>query len=200
MTGAHERSRLTLARKDWLFVLALVLGAVLLGWTLHQVGVVRAQNDALVAALATEQRQAQDAGLTPAAPAPSEILDDPAAIVGERGEPGSTGPRGPAGPTGNMGPPGPMGPLGPSGPAGADGQDGVGDPGPAGSAGEPGPAGPQGEPGPAGQDGDDGEPPASWKWTDSDGAEYECGRDVDSPDGAPTYTCQRTKSPPGLLG
>lgn len=195
MTGAHEQPRLALARKDWLVLLALVVGAAVLGWTVHQVGLVRAQNDALATALATEQRQVQDAGLTPAAPAPSEILRDPQVIAGERGEPG---PQGPPGPTGNMGPVGPMGPPGPTGPPG------VGEPGPAGAAGEAGPAGPQGEPGPAGQDGvdgEDGQPPASWTWTDSRGQQYRCVRDAGSPDANPTYTCEAADPPPGgLLG
>lgn len=197
MTGSHERPRLTLGRKDWLYVVALAVGAAVLGWTVHGVGVVRAQNDALATALAAEQRQVQDAGLTPAAPAPSEILDDPQVIAGERGEPGPPGPRGPAGPTGNMGFPGEMGP---SGPPGVDGEDGIGEQGPAGEAG---PAGAQGDPGPAGRDGadgQDGKPPASWTWTDPDGVRYECVRDADSPDAAPTYTCRTTSEPSAPFG
>jgi hypothetical protein len=202
VTGGHERPRLRLARKDWLFAAALVVVAALIGWTLHQVGVVRAQNDALAAALAVEQRQVQDAGLTPAAPPPSKILDDPGALAGEKGDPGDPGavgprgPQGPPGPTGNMGPPGPMGPVGPSGVAGATGPAGAaGVDGQPGAAGEPGPVGPQGErgpAGPAGSDGEDGSPPQSWTWTDPLGIEYRCARDVGSPDEAPTYTCQRS--------
>lgn len=195
MTGEHERPRLRLERKDWVFVAILAAVAALIGWTLHLVGVVRAQNDALAAALAVEQRQTQDAGLTPAAPPPAKILDDPGAIVGEKGDPGSTGPRGPQGPQGPTGNMGPVGPMGPTGPAGVDGQDGAdGEPG---AAGEAGPAGPQGEAGPAGpagadgEDGADGSPPQSWTWTDPLGIEYRCARDVGSPDEAPTYTCQR---------
>ena len=201
MTGSHERAGFRLGRKDFVYLVVAVLGALVIAWTVHQVGVVRAQNDALATALATEQRQVEDAGLTPAAPPPSEILDDPKVVVGEPGEPGPRGPQGVPGPSGNIGPVGPMGPIGPSGAPGVDGQDGVGEQGPAGSAGEAGPAGAQGEPGPAGQDGtdgEDGEPPASWTWTDPAGVEYQCARDDTSPDDAPTYTCTRT-SPSGLL-
>jgi hypothetical protein len=194
VTGAHERARLRLGRRDWLYLIAVIVGAAVLGWTVHQVGVVRAQNDALATALATEQRQAANAGLTPAAPAPSEILDDPQAIVGERGDPGPPGPQGPPGPpgpTGNLGPVGPMGPAGAAGEPGPAGEDGVD--GAQGAPGGPGPAGPQGEPGPSGPPGEpgtDGQPPASWTWTDRLGTTYECTRDEGSPAAAPTYTCR----------
>jgi hypothetical protein len=179
-----------MSRRDWAFLVAAAVAAVVLAWVIHAIGVVRAQNEALVAALATEQRQAQNAGLTPAAPAPSEILDDPQVIVGDRGEPGPQGPPGAQGPTGNMGPVGPMGPPGVAGSPGSPGVDGAA--GEQGPQGEPGPGGPQGEPGPAGPagaDGVDGEPPASWTWTDQLGMQHECTRDTESPDDAPTYTC-----------
>lgn len=195
MNGAHERLR-RVRPGEWLALVVVVVLAVGFSWVVHEIGVIRAQNDALAAALAAEQRQAQGAGMTPAAPAPGEILKDPT-VVGERGESGLPGPRGPQGPTGNMGPPGPMGPVGPGGPpgdvgaAGVDGQPGSdGQPGQPGAAGESGPAGPQGEPGPPGADGEDGEPPQSWTWTDVLGVQHECVRDDGSPDDAPTYTCR----------
>jgi hypothetical protein len=192
VTGAHERRGLRLDRKDWLFVLALVVGAAVLGWVLFRIDRQSAQVDALATALATEQRQAQDAGLTPAAPPPAEILDDPKVIVGERGEVGPRGPQGVPGPTGNMGPPGLMGP---SGSPGVDGRDGID-----GQDGAPGEPGQDGQDGRDGVDGQDGRPPASWTWTDPQGAEYRCVRDAESPDTAPTYTCERPGGPGGLLG
>lgn len=189
MTGAHERRRWVnrVRPGEWLALALIVLLAAGFAWVVHEIGVIRSQNTALTAALTAEQRQAQDAGMTPAAPAPSEILRDPEVIVGE---PGPRGPEGRPGPTGNMGPPGPMGPVGspgPTGPAGVDGQDG--EPGPAGPQGESGPPGPAGEPGADGADGENGQPPASWTWTDRLGMQHTCTRDEGSPASAPTYTC-----------
>jgi type II secretory pathway pseudopilin PulG len=196
VTGAHERRGLRYTQRDWAYLAGIVAAAVVIGWVLFRIGQQSAQVDALATALQTEQQQAQDAGLTPAAPAPSDILDDPKVVTGERGEPGPPGPQGPPGPTGNMGPVGPMGPpgvAGSPGPAGLDGAAGEqgpqGEPGPAGPQGEPGPAGPAGPAGADGVDGRDGEPPASWTWTDRLGQQHECVRDAGSPDDAPTYTC-----------
>lgn len=56
-----------------------------------------------------------------------------------------------------------------------------------GDTGDKGDKGEQGDQGPAGADG---KPPASWTWTDALGLEHTCTRDKDSPDSAPTYTCQ----------
>ncbi|MFF4269308.1 collagen-like protein [Streptomyces sp. NPDC001536] len=128
--------------------------------------------------------QVEAGGGTPAAPDPSDAVDDltdrirvPAALPGERGAkgdrgatgaggaPGATGPRGEPGPSG---PPGPEGSPGPPGPSGSPGEDGgPGEPGPAGAEGSPGPVGPagldgtqgsEGLQGPKGDKGDKGDP------------------------------------------
>ncbi|MEV6105690.1 collagen-like protein [Streptomyces sp. NPDC051940] len=106
-----------------------------------------------VSTLATDVRQlraqVQAEGKTPAAPDPSEAVED----LPDRAEVPVPIP-GPPGPAGEQGAPGPEGSPGPSGSPGAAGSDGVdGEPGPAGPQGEAGPAGP---PGPAGEDGSDG--------------------------------------------
>ncbi|WP_367319815.1 collagen-like protein [Streptomyces sp. HUAS ZL42] len=123
--------------------------------------------------------QVEAGGGTPAAPDPSEAVDDlidrirvPAALPGERGEkgergvpgaggaPGAPGPRGEPGAMGPPGPegsPGPSGPPGEQGPPGTDGTDGASGPvGPSGTDGSQGVAGPKGEkgdPGPRGEPG-----------------------------------------------
>ncbi|MFJ4790267.1 collagen-like protein [Streptomyces sp. NPDC088794] len=117
-------------------------------------------------------------GGTPAAPDPSDAVDDlfdrirvPAAVPGERGAKGEKGDRGAggtpgaAGGQGPSGAPGPSGPTGPEGPEGSPGPTGpTGDPGPAGTDGATGPAGPagggggQGAPGAQGPQGEQGEP------------------------------------------
>lgn len=130
--------------------------------------------------------QVEAGGGTPAAPDPSDAVDDlferirvPAALPGERGAkgdrgapgaggvpgaggaPGATGPRGEPGPSG---PPGPEGSPGPSGSPGEHGGPGEpGEPGPAGAEGSSGPVGPagvdgQGAQGPKGDKGDKGDP------------------------------------------
>lgn len=90
--------------------------------------------------------QVEAGGGTPAAPDPSDAVDDlldrvrvPAAAPGS---PGAKGDRGATGAGGAPGPGGQRGPRGESGPPGPSGS-----PGPAGPSGEP------GEPGPAGADG-----------------------------------------------
>jgi len=127
--------------------------------------------------------QVEAGGGTPAAPDPSDAVDDlidrvrvPAAAPGEpgaKGDPGATGaggapgPGGQRGPRGESGPPGPSGspgPAGPSGepgepgPAGADGLNGAnGTDGAGGAAGPPGSDGSQGYQGPKGDPGPKGE-------------------------------------------
>ncbi|MFD3310415.1 collagen-like protein [Streptomyces sp. NPDC058694] len=134
--------------------------------------------------------QVEAGGGTPAAPDPSDAVDDlldrvrvPAAAPGEpgaKGDRGATGaggapgPGGDRGPRGETGPPGPSGspgPAGPSGgpgepgPAGADGLNGAngtdGAGGPPGSDGSQGYQGPKGDPGPKGEKGEKGDPGAS---------------------------------------
>ncbi|MCX5062599.1 MULTISPECIES: collagen-like protein [unclassified Streptomyces] len=96
--------------------------------------------------------QVRAGGGTPAAPDPSEAVDDlldrirvPAALPGARGEKGERGATGSGGAAGAGGASGPRGEPGPSGPPGPEGQDGP--------EGSPGPSGPPGDPGPAGADG-----------------------------------------------
>jgi hypothetical protein len=188
--------------RDWAVIAAAVVLAVAVSWSVFQIGRLRSQNAALVSALQAQRQQAQGAGLSPVAPAPSEILHNPGVVTGAQGPPG------PAGSPGRDGYPGPQGPPGPGGPSGKPGDTGTagdpGQPGAPGAAGDPGaigPGGPPGEPGPTGppgKDGADGQtgpagaPPASWTWTDPLGVHYRCTRDTDSPDSAPTYTCSAT--------
>ncbi|MEV0931544.1 collagen-like protein [Streptomyces phaeochromogenes] len=127
--------------------------------------------------------QVEAGGGTPAAPDPSDAVDDlidrvrvPAAAPGQpgaKGDRGATGaggapgPGGLRGPRGESGPPGPSGspgPAGPSGepgepgPAGADGLNGAnGTDGAGGAAGPPGSDGSQGYQGPKGEPGPKGE-------------------------------------------
>jgi hypothetical protein len=100
----------------------------------------------LAADVRTLRAQVRAGGGTPAAPDPSEAVDNlldrirvPAALPGARGAKGDRGA------TGAGGAPGPRGVPGPSGPPGPEGS-----PGPSGSPGEPGPEGSEGTSGPAG--------------------------------------------------
>ncbi|MEU4610201.1 collagen-like protein [Streptomyces umbrinus] len=111
--------------------------------------------------------QVEAGGGTPAAPDPSDAVDDlldrvrvPAAAPGspgakgDRGAPGAGGAPGPGGqrgPRGESGPPGPSGSPGPAGPSGEPGE-----PGPAGADGLNGANGTDGAGGPAGPPGSDG--------------------------------------------
>ncbi|MEU0644000.1 collagen-like protein [Streptomyces umbrinus] len=111
--------------------------------------------------------QVEAGGGTPAAPDPSDAVDDlldrvrvPAAAPGSpgaKGDRGATGaggapgPGGQRGPRGESGPPGPSGSPGPAGPSGEPG-----DPGPAGADGLNGANGTDGAGGPAGPPGSDG--------------------------------------------
>ncbi|MCX5052777.1 collagen-like protein [Streptomyces sp. NBC_00474] len=105
--------------------------------------------------------QVRAGGGTPAAPDPSEAVDDlldrirvPAALPGARGEKGERGATGAGGAAGAGGASGPRGEPGPSGPPGPEGQDGPeGSPGPSGPPGDPGPAGAYGSAGAAGPEG-----------------------------------------------
>ncbi|MEV4036243.1 collagen-like protein [Streptomyces umbrinus] len=111
--------------------------------------------------------QVEAGGGTPAAPDPSDAVDDlldrvrvPAAAPGSpgaKGDRGATGaggapgPGGQRGPRGESGPPGPSGSPGPAGPSGEPGE-----PGPAGADGLNGANGTDGAGGPAGPPGSDG--------------------------------------------
>jgi len=136
---------------QWAGILAAL---ALVAWAMWAVERQAARVDALAAALEAEQAAAEDRGETPVAPAPDDIIDDPA-----------------------------VGPAGPAGPPGTDGDDGrglvdvecrdgewlvsytdgstalagdcTGDEGPQGvpGVGQPGPAGPSGPPGASGDDG-----------------------------------------------
>jgi hypothetical protein len=201
-----SRRQLRLRTRDWAFILAAVVLAVAVSWLVFQIGQLRDQNAALAAALQAQRQQAQGAGLSPVAPAPSEILHDPRVVTGPKGDPGPAGPPGRAGNPGPQGPTGPAGPSGRPGVAGAAGEPGQpGAPGVPGGKGDPGPGGPQGEPGPSGppgkdgSDGREGAPPASWTWTDPLGVRYRCVRDDGSPDSAPTYTCSPSPTSPPVL-
>ncbi len=124
----------------------------------------------------TLRRQVSAAGGTPAAPDPSDAVDDllarvraPAGAPGAAGSPGATGktgktgkagtsgergeagPTGPPGANGERGPTGEQGEAGSPGPAGADGANGAD-----GATGPMGPAGPQGETGAKGERGETG--------------------------------------------
>lgn len=178
--------RRSLRVRDWLFVLAVV---AMVGGTImaaYQVGHIRAERDALSIALTQQREQAEQSGQLPVAPPPEEIRRDPTIVRGPTGPAGPPGPPGPEGPPGSPGPPGAGGARGPGGPGGVPGPSGPA--GKDGADGEPGPAGP---PGADGRDGADGKPPASWTYTDTLGRPVTCHRDTDSPDTAPTYTCDR---------
>ncbi|MES5818998.1 collagen-like protein [Streptomyces sp. RG80] len=108
--------------------------------------------------------QVEAGGGTPAAPDPSDAVDDlidrirvPAALPGERGEKGDRGATGAGGAPGERGEPGPSGPPGPEGSPGPSGSPGEpGSPGDPGDPGDPGPAGADGSAGPVGPAGVDG--------------------------------------------
>lgn len=145
-----------------------------------------------VTTLATDVRtlraQIRAKGETPAAPDPSQAIDDlparaevPVPIPGPPGPQGVKGDRGPAGPTGPAATPSP----GPSGAAGRDGTDST-VPGPAGPKGDAGPAGP---PGAAGKDGRDGKDGAAGR----DGQTCPAGYSLQPPPGDPdALVCRRT--------
>lgn len=156
--------------RDWPVFAVAILFAVLLAWTIYQVGVLRQQNVALASALESQRQQARDAGQEPVAPPPEVILRDPQVVTGP------PGPQGPPGPRGTPGAPG----VGHPGQPGAAGKDG--------SPGPPGPAGADGKDGTDGKDGADGKPPQSWTWTDTLGVTHTCTR-KDGTDDAPTYSC-----------
>lgn len=113
---------------------------------------------------------------------------------GQQGQPGGQGPVGEPGEQGGQGPTGPPGEPGQDGEPGQPGQDGApGEPGTQGVAGQEGQPGQDGADGAPGEPGEDGEPPAGWiapcpSLLDP-GQLCSCVRDVDSPDSAPTYTC-----------
>jgi hypothetical protein len=142
----------------------------------------------------------------------ARLCKDAATIVregpqGAQGIPGVQGPIGPQGVSGIQGlqgvpgvpgtdgVDGKDGAMGPAGPAGADGAQG--EPGPQGEPGAQGPQGEKGETGavgPQGPAGQNGEPPAGWIVLGPNGVPVEeCLRDPDSPDTAPTYTCEPAK-------
>ena len=190
MRSARPRLHL----RDWLTIFAAALIGVSILWLSARVGTSERQTEALSVALTQQREQAQGAGLEPVSPPAEEIRKDPTIVHGPRGEPGERGWPGPPGPTGPPGLTGRPGPTGPPGPEGEDGASNVGPSGPPGPAGADGQDGTDGAPGPAGPPGPagvDGEPPASWTWSDLVGTTYTCRRVPDSPDTAPTYTCER---------
>lgn len=180
MSGRHTEPLLARRWRSLMLtaVLLVLSGAVVLVWLRIDAEARRAdaygaeavrRGDA-VTTLAEDVRilrtQIKAKGETPAAPDPSNAVDDlpdrvrvpvvvpgPSRADGVDGRPGSPGPSGPPGKSGTDGADG-VGSVGPSGAAGTPGVQGVqGEPGPAGPKGEAGPAGP---PGPAGADGRDG--------------------------------------------
>lgn len=176
----------------------LLLGLLLLGWSVlsahdandqlnNQVGTLASQQQAAAEAgqqLATQVRQL---GATPVVQPPGPV----AGLAGAQGPAGQNGVNGVGipGPPGSPGLPGPTGGPGPTGVAGGAGAPGAaGSPGQDGQAGAPGPAGPQGQPGAAGS------PPAGWSWQDPSGTTFQCSRNAGSSDSSPTYTC--TSQPP----
>jgi hypothetical protein len=150
--------------------------------------------------------QVRGLGATPVV-APPTAIEGPPGVQGAAGRNGANGQPGGGGQPGAQGQPGQSGATGPVGSTGPSGSPGVGgQPGPNGNDGAAGEQGPQGIAGPQGADGQPGQPPAGWKWTDTEsGATFTCSRDPGSPDDAPTYTCNSdqpptTTTPPGLLG
>ncbi|MFC8131257.1 collagen-like protein [Streptomyces sp. NPDC057302] len=113
----------------------------------------------------TLRAQVRSHGDTPAAPDPSEAVDDLLSRVrvpaGEPGSPGATGSRGEDGKQGANGTPGAGGRKGDAGDAGEPGKPGAsGEPGPPGAAGSDGSDGANGEQGPDGPAGAAGPPGA----------------------------------------
>lgn len=181
--------RVRLQVRDWLFVGALVAVVATATLASYTVGHIRAERDALSVALTQQRDQAEASGQTPVAPAAKEIQRDPTIVKGppgEQGQPGHPGPTGPAGPGGSTGPGGPPGANGPAGNPGP-----TGPPGPAGPAGQNGKDGQDGTDGATGPAGPQGPAPVSWTFADTLGRPVTCTRVPESPDSAPTYTCER---------
>lgn len=134
---------------------------VLTAQDLAAAGAARQQTlDLLVHQYAELYEQAEEEGVNPDTPEPSEIAEQVVPTQGltgargDMGEPGRTGPQGEPGATGEPGPSGATGASGPSGSAGANGEPGPAGPqGPAGADGAAGPAGADGAPGPTCPDG-----------------------------------------------
>ncbi|MFF7171075.1 collagen-like protein [Streptomyces pseudovenezuelae] len=182
-------------------VLLVLSGAVVLVW-LRVSAEVSARKDAIaeanlrgdaVTTLASDVRvlraQIKSEGKTPAAPDPSQAVDD----LKARAEvpvpiPGPAGPRGPQGEPGSPGPAA----TGSPGATGPRGESGATVTGPPGAVGPTGPAGPQGPPGPAGQDGKDGRDGADGRngQTCPDG--YSLQAPADDPD---ALICRRDGAP-----
>ena len=148
MTGPR-RYRLTW--RDGAAVVAAVVLAIVLAWSVAAIGSLRDQNAALAAALELQRRQVQELGQTPQAPPPEDITGEQPPLAGPPGPPGEDGRDGFDGLPGAPGPAGSPGPVGPEGSEGSPGTAGqAGAPGEPGPAGPPGPQGPPGEPGAAG--------------------------------------------------
>jgi hypothetical protein len=132
------------------------------------------------------REQVKSAGKTPAAPDPSQAVDDLTA----RAEvpvpiPGPAGPRGPQGSPGSPGPAA-TGSPGATGPQGEPGETVTGPQGPVG------PTGPAGPPGPAGQDGKDGTDGSDGR----DGQTCPDGYSLQAPDYDPdALVCRRDGAP-----
>jgi type II secretory pathway pseudopilin PulG len=93
-----KRPRLTApgpAFRQWAAIVAVLLVVAAVLW---RVEVQDARVDALAAALGDEQSAIEERGDEPVAPAPEDLLDDPADYVGPSGPTGPPGPAGPAGP------------------------------------------------------------------------------------------------------
>jgi hypothetical protein len=213
-----RRERLTTGAFAGLAVL-FAAGAVFVVWVLLALGSTNRElrsargADAtaignLASAVDTLRGQLRAHGVTPSAPAATQIVQQvpgaagpsgppgPAGSPGAQGaagSPGAPGPSGMAGAPGKTGPagaagapgsPGATGPAGPQGPAGQNGQNGApGSPGPSGPAGPQGPAGPSG-PAPSSW---------TWQWTDPAGVTHDYTCTQTSP-GSTTYGCQQTGS------
>lgn len=156
-TGEHRARRIMWRGKwrDWAAIVAAVVVATLIAWATYQIGLLRAQNEALASALEQQRRQAQDSGQEPVAPAAEDIIRDPQVVTGPEGP---QGPPGRPGRDGRDGVPGPSGSPGAPGMPGLPGRDGVdGAPGATGPQGPQGPVGPEGPQGPRGEQGPQGE-------------------------------------------
>lgn len=189
-------------RWRWIAVLCWLLalsGAVIVGWTWYSqlAGEANKRGDA-VSVLADDVRvlraQVKAAGETPAAPDPSQAVEDldervrvpvPIPVPGEKGEKGDPGKPAPTitpspGASGAPGQPGADSTVpGPEGPPGATV---TGPPGPQGERGEKGDTGDQGPPGPAGQSCPDG---YSWQTPSYDPYAKVC-REDGAPDPEPS--------------
>lgn len=181
----------------------LLLGLLLLGWSVLSAHDANDQLHSQVGTLASQQQAAAEAGQQLATQVrqlgATPVVQPPGPVAGLAGAQGPAGQNGVNG-IGIPGPPGSPGLPGPTGPSGGPGATGVaggagaaganGSPGPTGAQGAAGPAGPQGQSGPAGS------PPAGWSWQDPSGRTFQCTRDAGSPDSAPTYTCTSQSPPP----